>query len=81
MSWGKKYKLYQTALKTSHEVICLYSYQYNPTELIWSQVKTQVTKYNTFKTSDIENIIHKALDAVSATDWKVWNICNKNRNI
>lgn len=44
---------------------------YNPTELIWAQVKGQVAKLNnTFKMDDIERLTHEALDAVTIDDWK-----------
>lgn len=55
-----------------HEVIrlSLYHCQYNPIELIWGQVKIQVTKNNTFKMVDIEKLTHQALDSVTQHDWE-----------
>jgi len=55
----KQYLLDQIALENGHEVIRLppYHCQYNPIELIWAQVKSQVAKNNnTFKMVDIERL-------------------------
>jgi hypothetical protein len=63
----------QIALENGHEVVRLPSYhcQYNPIELIWAQVKSQVAKNNhTFKMVDIERLTHEALDAVTKEDWE-----------
>ncbi|KAE9543577.1 hypothetical protein AGLY_002377 [Aphis glycines] len=70
---GKQYLLDQIALENGHEVIRLppYHCQYNPIELIWAQVKSQVAKKNnTFKMVDIERLTHEALDAVTKRDWE-----------
>ncbi|KAF0731469.1 DDE 3 domain-containing protein [Aphis craccivora] len=61
-----KYELDQLALEMGHEVIRLppYHCQYNPIELIWAQVKGQVTKNNkTSKMCDMERLTHEALDS------------------
>jgi hypothetical protein len=59
----KKYKLHKIALQIGNEVVRLppYHYQYNPIELIWSQVKDKVAeKNNTFKMTDVEVLINSA---------------------
>lgn len=39
-------------------------------ELIWAQVKGEVAKNNnTFKTEDVENHLHQAIDNVTREDW------------
>lgn len=56
-----------------HEVLCLppYHCQYNPIELIWAQVKSEVASKNvTFKISDVEKLVNEALDAVTVDNWK-----------
>ena len=60
----KKYELDEIALEKGHEVIRLppYHCKYNPIELIWAQVKSEVAKKNnTFKMVDIERLTHDAL--------------------
>ncbi|KAL4101216.1 hypothetical protein QTP88_021236 [Uroleucon formosanum] len=69
----KQYLLDQISLENEHEVIRLppYHCQYNPIELIWTQVKSQGAKNNhTFKMVDIERLTHEALDAVTKEDWE-----------
>lgn len=44
--------------------------QYNPIELIWAKVEGEVAeKNNTFKISDVEKLLHDALDRVTKEDW------------
>jgi len=69
----KSYHLDEVALKRGHEVIRLppYHCQYNPIQLIWAQLKNQVSKKNnTFKMVDIERLTHEALDSVTVHDWE-----------
>lgn len=64
-----------------HEVVRLppYHCEYNPIELIWAQVKGQVAAKNfTFKMKNVEDLVNKALDDVTMTDWKKCSDhCNK----
>lgn len=69
----KKKELDEIALKKGHQVIRLppYHYQYNPIELIWTQVKNKVAKTNnSFKMVEIERLTNEALDTVTINDWK-----------
>jgi len=57
MSRGKMYKLDEPTFHMGHEVVRLplYHCQYNPIELIWAQVKTNVAEKNsTFKIVYVE---------------------------
>jgi len=78
---GKKYKLDEVALQIGHEVVGLplYHCQYNPIELIWAQVKGEVTKKNsTFKMIDVEVLLNNALDEITKEAWtKCGEHCNK----
>jgi len=69
----KRYELDEIASSMGHEVIRLppYHCQYNPIELIWAQVKSEVAKKNnTFKMVDVERLTNEALDSVSKSDWE-----------
>lgn len=69
----KLYELDQIALKMGHEVVRLPTYhcQYNPIELIWAQVQSEVARKNvSFKISDVEKLVNDALDAVTMDNWK-----------
>jgi transposase len=69
----KRYELDEIACSMGHEVIRLppYHCQYNPIELIWAQVKSEVAKKNnTFKMVDVERLTNEALDSVSKSDWE-----------
>jgi transposase len=69
----KVYELDQIALEMGHEVLRLppYHCQYNPIELIWAQVKSEVASKNvTYKISDVEKLVNEALDAVTVDNWK-----------
>jgi len=72
MPHGKIYKLDQLTHQMGHEVVRLppYHCQYNPIELIWEQFKGRVAEKNsTFKIADVETLVHKEIDAVTADDW------------
>ncbi|KAL4082875.1 hypothetical protein QTP88_029529 [Uroleucon formosanum] len=72
MPRGKIYKLDQLTHQMGHEVVRLppYHCQYNPIELIWAQFKGRVAEKNsTFKIADVEALVHKEIDAVTADDW------------
>ncbi|KAL4084185.1 hypothetical protein QTP88_028015 [Uroleucon formosanum] len=44
---------------------------YNPIELIWAQVKSEMAKkIDTFKMVDVERLTNEALDSVSKSDWE-----------
>jgi transposase len=69
----KIYELDQIANEWSPQVIRLPSYhcQYNSMELIWVQVKREVTDRNkTFKLADIERLMSDAIDRVTVEDWQ-----------
>lgn len=68
----KIYKLDQLTLKMGHEVVRLppYHCQYNPIELIWAQLNGRVAVENsTFKIADVEELVNKEIDSVTADDW------------
>jgi transposase len=68
----KKYELDELALKMGHEVVRLppYHWQYNPIEMIWTQVRHQVAIQNiTFKMADVEKLMHEAIDSVTKENW------------
>lgn len=72
----KKYKLDEIASRMGHEVIRLppYHSQYNPIELIWTQVKSHVMQTNlTLKMADLEVLLNNALDAITIEDWKKYD--------
>ena len=69
----KVYELDQIAGEMGHEVIRLppYHCHYNPIELIWAQVKSEIAhKNNTFKIKDVRKLLEEALLNVSVDDWK-----------
>jgi transposase len=71
MPRGKKYKLDELTFQMDHKVVRLPPYycQYNPIELIWTQVKGRVAEKNsTFKIADVETLVHKEIDAVTPDD-------------
>jgi len=64
--------LHEIELEKGHEVIRLppYPCQYNPIELIWTQIKGEVaTKNNTFKMVDVEKLAQATIDAVTQENW------------
>lgn len=77
----KKYELDEIAFSMGHEVIRLppNHCQYNPIELIWAQVKRKIAEKNTnFKMTDVEELVHEALDSITIDDWKrCVTHCNK----
>ena len=59
-----------------HEVLRLppYHCEFNPIELIWSDVKQYVARNNsTFKVADVKMLINNAFQQIDATKWK--NAC------
>ncbi|KAL4090822.1 hypothetical protein QTP88_025592 [Uroleucon formosanum] len=69
---GKIYKLDRLTHQMGHEVVRLppYHCQYNPIELIWAQFKGRVAEKNsTFKIADVEALVNKEIDAITADDW------------
>lgn len=67
-----QYELDTAAAVGGHTVVRLPPYfcQYNPIELVWSQVKGYVAqRNNTFKMSDVERLTHEAIDSISVTAW------------
>ncbi|VVC33633.1 Hypothetical protein CINCED_3A005862 [Cinara cedri] len=71
----KRYKVDEIALQMEHEVIRLplYHCQYNPIELIWAQVKGEITnKNNSFKITNVENLANIAIESVTEDNWKRW---------
>lgn len=55
-----------------HEVVRFppYHCQYNPIELIWAQFKGRVAdKNSTFKIADVEALVNKEIDAITADVW------------
>lgn len=71
-SQQKIYELDLLANEMGHTVVRLppYHCQYNPIELIWAKVKGEVAeKNNTFKITDVEKLMHDALDRVTKDDW------------
>ncbi|XP_068250360.1 uncharacterized protein [Palaemon carinicauda] len=70
--WPRKYEINIIASKHGHKVVRLppYHCQYNPIELIWSQVKQYVAKKNNFKMSDLKSLISEALQQVTPENWK-----------
>ncbi|PSN41732.1 hypothetical protein C0J52_25298 [Blattella germanica] len=68
----KSYELDRIANEMRHEVIRLppYHCQYNPIELIWARVKGEVADRNsTFRLADVEQLMHTALDNITAEIW------------
>lgn len=68
----KVYELDTIANEMGHTVIRLppYHCQYNPIEMIWAKVKTEVAEKNkTFKIKDVEKLTHDSIDNVSKEDW------------
>ena len=60
----KSYELDELALEMEHEVVYLPSYhcQYNPIELIWTQIKGKVTKKNsTVKIKEVRKLLEDAI--------------------
>jgi len=70
-SKDKRYELDEIALQMGHEVIRLppYHYQYNPIELIWAQVKSEIAN-KSFKSTDLENLANIAIESVTVDNWK-----------
>lgn len=69
----KSYELDIIANEMGHEVIRLppYHCQYNPIELVWARIKTEVAdRNNTFKLADVERLMNDAIDRVTVDDWK-----------
>jgi len=68
----KIYKLDQLTHQMGHEVVRLppYHCQYNPIELIWAQLNGRLAEENsTFKIDDVEALVNKEIDLVTADDW------------
>lgn len=69
----RTYELDKISAELGHEVIRLppYHCQYNPAELIWAQVKKEVANGNSsFRLSNVEQLLHEALDKVSVDNWR-----------
>lgn len=69
----RAYELDQIAYEMGHEVVRLppYHCQYNPIELIWAQVKSEIAHKNkTFKIKDVRKLLEEALLNVTVDDWK-----------
>ena len=68
----RKYEIDTIASEHGHRVIRLppYHCQYNPIELIWSQVKQYVAKKNNFRMSDLKSLASEALSQVTPENWK-----------
>lgn len=48
-----------------------YHCQYNPTELIWAQIKKYVVTNNTtFKMEDVKRLTKEAIEKITVEDWK-----------
>jgi len=48
-----------------------YHCELNPIELVWSKVKHHVKSNNTtFKTVDVQHLLHQAIDRVTPEDWQ-----------
>ena len=56
---GKKYRIDTIAEKAGHKVVRLppYHCQYSPIELIWGQVKSHVSKNNTFRMAALKPLV------------------------
>lgn len=69
----KRYRLDEMAYQMGHELVRLppRHCMYNPIELVWAQVKGEVASENTtFRIDDVEKLMHKAIDAVTKSDWE-----------
>lgn len=78
----KRFEIDDIALWMGHEVVRLppYHCQYNPIELIWSQVKGEVAEQNkTFKIKDVRNLLEESIKRVTVEDWK--NCVRHSENI
>lgn len=69
----KMYKLDKIAYEMGHEVVRIppYHCQYNPIELVWAQVKNEVSEKNkTFKIRDVRKLTEDAISHVSVDNWR-----------
>lgn len=68
---SKKYLVDTIAAKAGHRVVRLppHPFQYNPIQLIWTQVKSYLSKRNNFNVSDPKSLVKEALDSVTPEDW------------
>ncbi|XP_063846183.1 uncharacterized protein LOC135092001 [Scylla paramamosain] len=59
---GKKYRIDSIADLAGHRVVKSppYHCQYNPTELIWAQVKSYIAMQNTFKMAGLKHLVKEA---------------------
>uniref|UniRef100_A0A2S2NGI9 Tc1-like transposase DDE domain-containing protein n=1 Tax=Schizaphis graminum TaxID=13262 RepID=A0A2S2NGI9_SCHGA len=68
------YQLDVAARIAGHEVVRLppyYHYQYNPMEMIFGRIKTEIAYMNrTFDIIDVERLTHEAIDNVTVQHWK-----------
>jgi transposase len=67
------YKTDDTAKAMGHSVLRLppYHCELNPTELVWAQIKHNVSLNNTqFKTNLMEKLIHEGFDRVTVENWR-----------
>ncbi|XP_026815467.1 uncharacterized protein LOC113555261 [Rhopalosiphum maidis] len=68
------YQLDVAARNAGHEVVRLppyYHYQYNPMEMIFGRIKTEIAYMNrTFDITDVERLTHEAIDNVTVQHWK-----------
>lgn len=68
-----KYVVDEMAQQYNVEVLRLppYHCEFNPIELIWAQVKGEVSRRNTtFKLGDVKNLFNAAIQNVSAENWQ-----------
>ncbi|XP_064100717.1 uncharacterized protein LOC135211330 [Macrobrachium nipponense] len=70
--WPHRYEIDNIASGHGHKVVRLppYPSQYNPIELMWSQVKQYVAKKKNFNMSDLKPLVSEALHQVTEENWK-----------
>ena len=71
----QRYEIDELAAQSGHKVLRLPPYycQFNPIELIWAQIKTEVKKENSNKKQTlqrVEQLTREAVEHVTAEDWQ-----------
>lgn len=70
---SKSYELDTIAQEKGHTVVRLppYHNQYNPIEMVWAQVKSEVAERNiTCQVADVEQLVNHVLDQTSREVWE-----------
>lgn len=67
----KKYVIDRIAREAGHRIVRIppHHYQYNPLELIWTQVRSSIPKTDIDDMEDLELAVREALSRVTAQDW------------